>query len=356
MNFGQRGRACQSQLSTIFDVDVSAIPICLIRVHVGVDKRCRAIHSNSSTVISSGVVMDIAAFKVSHSVGPDSDATAIARSSGVVMDIAAVKVSHSVGPDIDTTALSGPACITFMEVVMDFAAYKVSHSVKVDNDATAEHKNRVVMDIAAFKVSHSVGADTNTTTPPSCLIRVHVGVGQCCRALDVESPAVAIMSRKSGVVMDIAAFKVSHSIGEDIDASARPVSIRICLIRVHVGVGQCCRALDVESPAQICLIRVHVGIGQCCRAGDVESPALQAKNRARDVPSGRWRKCLGKRFKRQTLCTRVAYPPVMLNPISSAVPPDCISKTLRPPLASSTTLPGTCASMVRARLMQTADP
>ena len=81
------------------------------------------------------------------------------------MDIAAVKVSHSVGPDIDTTALSGPACITFMEVVMDFAAYKVSHSVKVDNDATAEHKNRVVMDIAAFKVSHSVGADTNTTTP-----------------------------------------------------------------------------------------------------------------------------------------------------------------------------------------------
>ena len=46
----------------------------------------------------------------------------------------------------------------------------------------------------------------------------------------------------------------------------------------------------------------------------------------------------------------------MFNPISSAVPLDFISKTRRPPLASSTTLPGTCASMVSARSMQTADP
>ena len=41
---------------------------------------------------------------------------------------------------------------------------------------------------------------------------------------------------------------------------------------------------------------------------------------------------------------------------SSAVPLDCISKTRRPLLASSTTLPGTCASIVSARSMQTADP
>jgi hypothetical protein len=60
--------------------------------------------------------------------------------------------------------------------------------------------------------------------------------------------------------------------------------------------------------------------------------------------------------KRQTLCTIVADPPVMFNPISSAIPADCISKTRRPPLASSTTLPGTCASMVRARSMQIAEP
>ena len=95
MNFGQRGRACQSQLSTIFDVDVSAIPICLIRVHVGVDKRCRARRLQSPPpFLASGVVMDIAACNVSHSVGADCDATAIASSSGVVMDIAAGKASH----------------------------------------------------------------------------------------------------------------------------------------------------------------------------------------------------------------------------------------------------------------------
>jgi hypothetical protein len=44
--------------------------------------------------------MDIAAFKVSHSI----DIDAAARSRGVVMDIAAFKVSHSVGIDIDATA------------------------------------------------------------------------------------------------------------------------------------------------------------------------------------------------------------------------------------------------------------
>ena len=49
-----------------------------------------------------------------------------------------------------------------------------------------------------------------------------------------------------------------------------------------------------------CLIRVHVGVGQCCRAPDVESPALQAKNRARNVPLGQWRTCQGG-FKMQTL-------------------------------------------------------
>ena len=49
-------------------------------------------------------------------------------------------------------------------------------------------------------------------------------------------------------------------------------------------------------------------------------------------------------------------PPVIFNPISSAVPPEFIVKTRRPPIALSTTAPGTSASMVRARLMQTADP
>ena len=71
---------------------------------------------------------------------------------------------------------------------------------------------------------------------------------------------------------------------------------------------------------------------------------------------GRWRKMSGQKVQRQTLCTPDADPPVMFNPISSAVPPDCISKTRRPGLPSNTTLPGTCASMVTARSMQIAEP
>jgi hypothetical protein len=48
----------------------------------------------------------------------------------------------------------------------------------------------------------------------------------------------------------------------------------------------------------------------------------------------------------------------MFNPISSAVPPDCMCKTRLAPMARrvlSTTAPGTSASMVRARSMQTAE-
>eukprot|EP00964_Phaeocystis_antarctica_P161347 scaffold133318_cov72-Phaeocystis_antarctica.AAC.2 len=74
------------------------------------------------------------------------------------------------------------------------------------------------------------------------LISVHVGVGQRCRAPDGESPATLPTTstrnvpagrwmqvrRKfkmqadiiSGVVMDIAAFKISHSVGPDAHATA----------------------------------------------------------------------------------------------------------------------------------------
>ena len=46
----------------------------------------------------------------------------------------------------------------------------------------------------------------------------------------------------------------------------------------------------------------------------------------------------------------------MFNPINSAVPPDSIRKTRLAPMALSTTAPGTSASMISVRLMQTADP
>ena len=46
----------------------------------------------------------------------------------------------------------------------------------------------------------------------------------------------------------------------------------------------------------------------------------------------------------------------MFNPLSSTVPPVCILMTRLAPMALSTTAPGTSASMVRARSMQTAVP
>ena len=50
----------------------------------------------------------------------------------------------------------------------------------------------VVMDIAAFKISHSVDVDVNATAVIQCLISVHVGVGQRCRARDGESPGTLL--------------------------------------------------------------------------------------------------------------------------------------------------------------------
>eukprot|EP00964_Phaeocystis_antarctica_P014591 scaffold8060_cov82-Phaeocystis_antarctica.AAC.1 len=88
------------------------------------------------------------------------------------------------------------------------------------------------------------------------------------------------------------------------------------LIRVHVGVDQCCRAFDVESSAPLpnmstrnvplgrwrkCLgkgrrrahrlrgVRIHVGVGQRCRAPDVESPAILPIMNTRNVPAGQWK-------------------------------------------------------------------
>ena len=86
------------------------------------------------------------------------------------------------------------------------------------------------------------------------------------------------------------------------------------LISVHVGVGQRCRARDVEPPTRLpimsthivsagrwvkvqgmvnasthicCYVLVHVGVGQRCRAcaQDVESPAILPTMSTRNVPA-----------------------------------------------------------------------
>eukprot|EP00964_Phaeocystis_antarctica_P061509 scaffold36779_cov71-Phaeocystis_antarctica.AAC.2 len=120
-------------------------------------------------------------------------------------------------------------------VVMDIAAFKVSHPVGSEIDATALR--------AARARSSSIGAmeESSRRAYPVSVISEHVGVGQRRRAFDVKSPALPTMSTRnvpagrwmkvqgkfklqahisSGVIMDIAAFKVRHSIGIDIDATA----------------------------------------------------------------------------------------------------------------------------------------
>jgi hypothetical protein len=83
-----------------------------------------------------------------------------------------------------------------------------------------------------------------------------------------------------GVVMDIAAFKVSHSIshsiGIDIDAdatalrAARARSSSIGAVEERsIGKGRR-RAHIIRS------VRIHVGVGQVCRATDAEPPTLPA--------------------------------------------------------------------------------
>ena len=122
------------------------------------------------------------------------------------MDITAFEVSHSAPVNIDATAR--PMSITISSsVVVDIAAFKVSHAAVPDIDATTRRsRSGVVMDIAAFKVGHSSDTDIDATAI-SRRVRIHVGVNQRCRAIDLESPAIIT----SGVVMDIAAFKVRNS-------------------------------------------------------------------------------------------------------------------------------------------------
>ena len=69
----------------------------------------------------------------------------------------------------------------------------------------------------------------------------------------------------SGVVMDIATFKVSHGVGIDMDATA---------LRAARARSSSIGALDERRAYPASLILVHVGVCQRCRAPDVESPAL----------------------------------------------------------------------------------
>ena len=74
--------------------------------------------------------------------------------------------------------------------------------------------------------------------------------------------------------MDIAAFKVSHSVVIDIDATALQAASSS---QFSGAMEKTSRKVQKLSRHGICGVRIHIGVGQRCPARDVESPALQAK-------------------------------------------------------------------------------
>ena len=74
--------------------------------------------------------------------------------------------------------------------------------------------------------------------------------------------------------MNIAAFKVSHSVGCDIDATALPAARARS---VSIGAMEECLSKGRRQAHPGSLIRVDIDVGQRCRAIDGDSPALPAK-------------------------------------------------------------------------------
>ena len=85
--------------------------------------------------------------------------------------------------------------------------------------------------------------------------------------------------------------------------------------------------------AHIASISGHVGIGQYCRAIDVESPTILPTTSTRNVPAGRWKKCLrtfkGERTKSASFLYTFESISVASPPVSTNMPPPCQEKRRR---------------------------
>ena len=106
--------------------------------------------------------------------------------SGVVMDIAAFKVSHSVGTDIDATTLRAHARAR----------------------SSSTHRGDGTLHMGSIHEKAHILPDTHIAT-------ISISAG---RWMKVQGKFKMQAHRSSGVVVDIAAFKVSHS--GDKDATA----------------------------------------------------------------------------------------------------------------------------------------
>jgi hypothetical protein len=107
----------------------------------------------------SSVVVDIAAFKVSHSIGPDIDTTTLraarARSSSIHRGNGTLHAWVRFGAKLTLPCHDTPPTVS----IPLGRWMKVHGEFKMQAHITSS----VVVDIAAFKVCHSVGIDKNAT-------------------------------------------------------------------------------------------------------------------------------------------------------------------------------------------------
>merc|ERR1719327_888747 len=88
---------------------------------------------------------------------------------------------------------------------MDAAAFKGNHCVVIDKDATAHLRSGVAMDAAAFKVSNSIGKDVDTAAVgqiprfrSSCNVQPNQLDGVVTVYLDDPAPTLGIEHHTSG--------------------------------------------------------------------------------------------------------------------------------------------------------------
>jgi hypothetical protein len=214
------------------------------------------------------------------------------KKSGVVMDIAAFKISHSVGIDIDATALRATRARSSSKGAMEEMSGKVQNASthrlgRINHEHV--HSSRSVQG-SQFKVAMErfiCGFDwhENSRCPAKTKeLGVSNSVGQWMK---VQGKFKMQAHITSGVVMDIAAFKVSHCVGSDIDATtlqaekARSASIGAPNPNPNPNQGQwrkCHRRFKMRA-----LTPFH-----CAHTSHTVNSA------------GQWMKCLG-RFKIQAL-------------------------------------------------------
>jgi hypothetical protein len=72
---------------------------------------------------------------------------------------------------------------------MDIAAFEVSHSVRPDKEAAALRAARA-RSSSTGAMDASSGKVQKASTHPACGVRIHVGVNQRYRALDVDPPTL----------------------------------------------------------------------------------------------------------------------------------------------------------------------